>query len=410
MASDDTSPPKGFPPGVDPRTLVGSQLLDSGLIAPFLSIDAGALAANIDLMARYCQRSGVSIAPHGKTTMAPAIFERQLAAGAWGITAATPWQALVMHEFGVPRVLLANEVTDLDSARALAATLVGDPTFELLVCVDSVAGAELVGSAFTPGPARRRLSVLLEIGYAGGRAGCRDLGAAHLVAGAVNDAGLRLAGVMGYEGIIDGATPGEREAAVGRYLDGVGEAAVSLADAGAFRRPQEIVITAGGSIFFDRVVGRLAPIARRLGARLVLRSGCYATHDDGFYDDRSPFGSSSEGARFVPALTLWARVLSCPEPGLVIAGFGRRDAPYDHGLPVVRRVVRDGSVEVARGLEVFDLNDQHAFIRTASNVDIAAGDLLDCGISHPCSAFDRWRNIPLVDSGGRIADVIETYF
>jgi D-serine deaminase-like pyridoxal phosphate-dependent protein len=411
MGKREGGPPKAFPPGVDPRALVGRSLLDAGLIAPFLSLDDVALAANVGLMARYCERSGVSIAPHGKTTMAPAIIRRQLAAGAWGITAATAWQALVMHRFGVPRVLIANEVSDLDSARALASALAADPAFELLVSVDSVDGAELIGTAFPPGPSRRRLSVLVEIGFAGGRAGCRDLGAARVVAQAALDAGLRLAGVMGYEGIIDGATPEEREATVAAYLDGVGSAARSLADDGAFARAGEIVITAGGSVFFDRVVDRLGPIAERLGARLVLRSGCYVTHDDGFYEERSPFGSSSATAKFLPALTLWAHVLSRPEPALAIAGFGRRDAPYDHGLPVVRRVIRDSTrVKIGQPLEVYDLNDQHAFIRIPPDADIRLGDLLDCGISHPCSAFDRWRCIPLVDSDGLITDVIETYF
>jgi D-serine deaminase-like pyridoxal phosphate-dependent protein len=64
--------------------------------------------------------------------------------------------------------------------------------------------------------------------------------------------------------------------------------------------------------------------------RVVLRSGCYLTHDDGLYARASPL------PELRPALELWARVLSCPEPGLAIAGFGKRDAPYDIDLPVIR--------------------------------------------------------------------------
>jgi D-serine deaminase-like pyridoxal phosphate-dependent protein len=135
----------------------------------------------------------------------------------------------------------------------------------------------------------------------------------------------------------------------------------------------------------------------------VLRSGCYLTHDDGLYHRVSPLGELR------PALELWARVLSCPEPGLAIAGFGKRDAPYDFDLPVVREVRRDGGAPAVDGLRVEALNDQHAFLRDADGV-LRVGDVLVCGISHPCTAFDKWSLIPVLDERDTVVDAIRTLF
>ncbi len=76
------------------------------------SSSRAALDHNIALIADYCATNGISLAPHGKTTMAPDIFALQLAAGAWAMTLATPWQARVAATVGVPRILIGNEVTD----------------------------------------------------------------------------------------------------------------------------------------------------------------------------------------------------------------------------------------------------------------------------------------------------------
>ncbi len=61
-------------------------------------------------MQRFVDAYGLKLAPHGKTTMIPKLFERQIAAGAWGITVATAQQALVAYEHGIRRVLMANQL------------------------------------------------------------------------------------------------------------------------------------------------------------------------------------------------------------------------------------------------------------------------------------------------------------
>src|SRR5262249_55824953 len=118
-------------------------------------------------MAAYCAAAGVRLAPHGKTTMAPQLFARQLAAGAWAVTAATVGELHVCREFGIPRVLLANELTDPAGATWLAGELAARPGFECYVYADSLAGVRLLDEAVRQASPGRPLSVLVELGYPG---------------------------------------------------------------------------------------------------------------------------------------------------------------------------------------------------------------------------------------------------
>jgi D-serine deaminase-like pyridoxal phosphate-dependent protein len=104
-------------------------------------------------------------------------------------------------------------------------------------------------------------------------------------------------------------------------------------------------------------------------------------------------------------------VHSRPEPDLAIVGFGKRDVSYDMGLPRPLTVRgRDGVVRAAAGMEVFRLNDQHAYLRVPPGDGLAVGDLVGSGLAHPCTVFDKWRSIPVVDDDYRVVSAIRTYF
>jgi D-serine deaminase-like pyridoxal phosphate-dependent protein len=340
--------------------------------------------ANIATMAAYSARHDLDFAPHAKTTMAPGLIAAQFAAGAWGMTVATPNQALVLRKLGVERILIANEVLDPTALRWLAGQ--EDIHFQ----VDSLAG---VAAAAAVGEGRLR--VFAELGHAGGRTGVRTLDGLEAVARAVLDApGLELAGITAYEGQLTD------QPAVDDFLDLLVAGVLRLKAAGiAFP-----LVSAGGSAWFDRVVDRLAALPRDV--RLVLRSGASVTHDDGFYRDRTPFRRVPAEGPLTAALEIWAQVLSVPEPGLAIAGMGKRDAPFDEGLPVPFEVRRGGeSIDVTAS--VTKLNDHHTYLAADG---LAPGDLIRFGISHPCTAFDKWRHIPVVDDDHRVVDILETYF
>ena len=292
-------------------------LFGPGFTMPVLVLREPAVAHNIGAMAAYCAAAGVRFAPHGKTTMAPQLFARQLAAGAWAVTAATVGELQVYRAFGIPRVLLANELTDPAGAAWLAGELAADPGFDCYVYADSLPGVRLLDEAVRQASPARPLPVLVELGYPGGRTGCRGLAAAEEVARAVARAGsLRLAGAAGYEGLIGHDRSPQTVSKITAYCRDLRSLGERLA---ADLAPDELILSAGGSAFFDIVVRELASVrAGQPAPEVVLRSGVYIAFDHGLYAGMVP----SSALALEPALELWAHVLSRPEPGLALACAG----------------------------------------------------------------------------------------
>jgi D-serine deaminase-like pyridoxal phosphate-dependent protein len=381
----------------------GHGLFDGAFTWPLLVLRRSAVLANISTMAQFCARRGFAFAPHAKTTMAPTLLDEQLRAGAWGLTAATPSQALALWALGVRRVFIANEVLDPTALRWLAAE--SGRGFEVSFQVDSVAGVRAAAAALDAVPGSGALRVLVELGHSGGRTGCRTADDVVRVGRAVAAVPrLALVGVTGYEGGLPDA------AAVDAWLGRLTGAATQLSVAGLL--PAQVLVSAGGSAWFDRVADGLAgDWLPGHDLRVVLRSGAYVSHDDGYYRERTPFLRVPGEGSLRAALELWAQVLSTPEPGLAIVGMGKRDAPFDEGLPVPVAVRRaDGTAAPADGLGVTRLNDQHAYLAVEPGISLRPGDLVRFGISHPCTAFDKWRAIPVVDDDGTVVDVLHTYF
>jgi D-serine deaminase-like pyridoxal phosphate-dependent protein len=376
---------------------------------PLLTLDRQALTRNRELMARWCAEAGVDIAPHGKTTMAPSLWAEQLAAGAWGITLANFAQLRVARAFAVRRIQLANSLTD-PSAVAWAAREASGDGVTLISWVDSVdTVASLqrdLGDAV--------LSVCVELGGAGGRTGARGIDAALAVARAVAAApGLRLAGVAGYEGALAHDASPASLAAVEEFL---------LAMRGLHERllaedlyeGEEILVTAGGSAYFDQVARILSPCASDR-VRVQVRAGAYLIHDDGFYRALSPLRRSGREA-FQSAMHAWARVVSAPEPGLALLDAGKRDVSYDEGLPEPQRISASlgGPSRALTGGRIEAVNDQHAFLRFDPSMEkVRIGDVIRLGLSHPCTALDKWTIIPVLDGGGDdplVLDLVQTFF
>lgn len=408
---------KGLPDSATGRT-VGEladarlDLFADGFTGPLLTLDAAALEHNMATMASWCAAHGLSLMPHGKTTMAPQLFARQLELGAWGITAANVGQVRIYRGFGVRRVQMANELVDPAGLRWVAAELARDPDFDFTCWVDSVAGVGLMDSVLRPvGPARP-VDVLVEVGGVGARCGVRDVAEAVTVADAVAASPvLRLVGVAGYEGALVGAEPSaEGLALITRYL----ELVRSVVEGLSFEVP-EVIVTAGGSAYFDLVAEVLTrPWPAGPTVRPILRSGAYITHDSGFYQEVSPLGESvrlGDARPFRAAATAWGQVMSRPEPGLALATMGKRDVPFDLGLPVPRLVrTPAGDVSPLTGWRVDKVADQHTFlVPDEPDAPLAVGDWVGFGLSHPCTMFDKWTLIPVV-SGTTVVDLVRTYF
>ncbi len=380
-------------------------LFEAGFSWPVMALRESAVSNNVEVLARWCASAGLSLAPHGKTTMAPALFERQIAAGAWGITAATPWHVRVYREFGIRRVLLANELVDTTFAPWLAAQL-DDPAFDFYCYVDSVEGAARLAAIAVR--ASRPIQVLLEIGIDGGRTGVRTETQCSEVASAVASSDrLSLVGVAGYEGPLGHGRDEATRAAVRSYVGWLGSMLEKVDHAGLLdQQASEYILTCGGSGHVDVVSDELArPRHLSRPLRPVLRSGAYITFDEGLYGE-----TSSLAAALRPALEVWCQVLSRPEPRLALLDAGRRDLPGDAGMPVPRlRRAQTGIIAPLTG-QVTKLNDQHAYLELEPSAQLEVGDLVCLGISHPCTAHDKWQLVPLLDDEWRVIDCIRSYF
>lgn len=295
---------KALPPDAEGLT-VGAlaaerrNLFTGGFTTPVLALSAESVEHNLALLETYAERHGLAFAPHGKTSMSPQLFARQLEYGAWGITAAVPHQARVYRAYGIRRIFLANELVDASALRWLAAELDSDPEFRFICYVDSVRGVELMDEALRAAGASRPVDVVVELGAGeGARTGARTEADCAAVAEAVAAAGtLRLVGVAGYEGEVPDASA-ER---VRAWLDRLVALAVDLDLAGRFAAGEQIVISAGGSAWFDAVAEVFARIPELSAPVLkLLRSGAYVSHDDGHYRHLTPFNRVPEEGNCSP--------------------------------------------------------------------------------------------------------------
>ncbi|MGW0548393.1 amino acid deaminase [Streptomyces altiplanensis] len=386
-------------------------LFTGGFTTPVLALSAESVEHNLALLETYAERHGLAFAPHGKTSMSPQLFARQLEYGAWGITAAVPHQARVYRAYGIQRIFLANEVVDAAALRWLAAEMDADPGFRFVCYVDSVRGVELMDEALRAASATRPLDVVVELGAGeGARTGVRTAAGCAAVADAVAATDtLRLVGVAGYEGEVPQADGGTVRA----WLRELVSVAADFDRAGRFAGSPEIVVSAGGSAWFDAVAEVFAEIpALSLPVLKLLRSGAYVSHDDGHYRHLTPFNRVPDEGALQPAFRLWAQVVSRPSPEQAFVNAGKRDAAYDLDLPKAQAVrdARTGEVRPATGITVTGLSDQHGWVRTDPEADLEVGDWLGLGLSHPCTSFDKWQLIPLVEADGTVTDYIRTFF
>jgi len=413
---------KGFPHGqaavrLDDVAAKGWNVLAGDLPLPIALLKREALAHNIAWMQQQARIWGIDLAPHGKTTMSPQLFRRQLDAGAWGLTFATVTQLAVGVAAGARRTVIANQVLSDADLASIQALLRAHPGLRIVFLVDSSAQLDLIEEWFAAHAGGVPFEAMLEIGVAGGRTGCRTQAESAALARRLHaSAAVRLVGIECYEGLGAKGNTADDAPYASALMDRV-EAIARLCDAEKLFDTDEVLLSAGGSAIFDLVATRLRPALGR-PLRGLLRSGCYVTHDHGFYkrfvNVVNQRCGCDEGLR--PALEVWATVQSQPEPGLAILAVGRRDLSFDIELPIpIARAARGARAPAAipASWKVTGLNDQHAYLRwDAADEDSAptVGERIGLGISHPCTTFDKWQWMPIVDEDYRVVDALVTRF
>jgi len=378
---------------------------------PALVIHDKALQHNIRWMQKFVSDSGAELAPHGKTSMVPALFQRQLQQGAWGITLATATQTRAAYAHGVRRVLMANQLVGAPNM-AIIAQMLADTQFDFHCMVDHPDNVKALGEFFASKGVQ--LNVMIEYGVVGGRCGCRTEQEVMDLADAIAaQPALKLTGIEGYEGVIHGD---KAIAGIRAFAASLVRLAVTLQDKGAFALDRPIV-TASGSAWYDLIAEEFDKQQVRERFLGVLRPGSYVVHDHGIYkeaqccvlDRRQDL---SEGLQ--PALEVWAHVQSMPEPGFAVIALGKRDVAFDAGMPNPIKRYKAGVVPAVgddvSACKVTAVMDQHAFMTVAPGCDLKVGDIISFGTSHPCLTFDKWRTGCLVGDDLSVIESFDTCF
>jgi D-serine dehydratase len=363
---------------LDPKDIakLGWNLLHEDLSLPAAILYEDRLHHNLNWMQKFITAYGVKLAPHGKTTMAPALFSLQLQGGAWGITLATAHQTLVAYAHGVRRILMANQLIGKENM-AIIERLLQDPSLEYYCLVDSVEQVVQLGRFYSK--SGLRLRVLLELGV---------------------------------DGVLDDEAP------IRAFLQHAVAVTRKLAAENRFQRAP-ILLSGAGSAWYDIVAEIFSAAGFGDTVDIVLRPGCYLTHDIGAYRmaqtkilERNPIARQMHSG-LLPALQVWAYVQSIPEPEKAIIGLGKRDAAFDSGFPIPALHFRPGNASpdaVPANWAITKMMDQHAYLAVAAQDDIRVGDMIGFDISHPCLTFDKWRTLSVVDSKYQIIDIIQTFF
>ncbi|EJM67417.1 putative amino acid aldolase or racemase [Pseudomonas sp. GM49] len=412
--------PESFKGSYSDLGSAGLSLLEDNLPMPVALLKTAAISANRDWMHRFLDLSGLKIAPHGKTVMSPEIFQMQMEDGAWGITAATAQQVAFLAGVGIRRVILANQLVGTENIRLILDIQEAHPDLVFHCLIDSQEGVDALAEA-AKARGNATINVLLEMGAWSGRTGIRTVNQALSLARHVRDQGpwLVLSGIECYEGIAPGTSHLEREEAVSDMMASMCDL-TSRCDAENLFSSDEILLTAGGSEYFDIVGEALSALKTRRPANVVIRSGCYIAHDSIAYErayhrlvERSKT-AREVGHPLQAALEIWAAIQSRPESGLAFATLGKRDISYDWDLPTPLKWLRPGVMSapapLPAGHRVTKLNDQHAYLDIPPDSPLSVGDLVGFGISHVCTTFDKWRCLLLVDDNYRVTGAVRTFF
>jgi D-serine deaminase-like pyridoxal phosphate-dependent protein len=393
---------KGFPIDSYGKTLeqflaTKPNLFTSNFQFPIMVLKESALNNNIAQMMSFCNSVKAELAPHVKTTMSPQLAKMQIAAGASALTVANFWQASIFLKFGFKNLIIANEVLD-PMAIAAIAKINKLKQAEIIFYVDSIAGLETIQKHT---PIEDEQNLFIEIGTENGRGGVRDLAQVEQIAQQIRaDSRLKLRGVTGFEGAVpDGARGRRGEKKLVKFCQKI----VAAANLAYPNKSEEVfIISAGGSAYFDIVARELNKFDKQ--RRLLLRSGGYITHDHRYYEEIYPFAATDRS--FQPAIEVWAQVISKPEQDFGVLNLGKRDIGNDLHNPIPIKSY-DGQVKSFSAV-IEKLNDQHGYLRTRADFQLA--QLIGLGISHPCTTFDKWRLVPLVNDNYDVVDCLQTFF
>ena len=340
---------------------------DTGFSTPALVLDLDVFEANLASMARLLEGTGKTIRPHVKTHRTPEIARRELGGAAIGVTCATVGEAEAMVEAGIDDVFVANEV--VDPAKVARLVALGHRARMAVAVDDPVPTATLSREAVGAGVT---VDVLIDVDVLLHRCGVASAADAVRLAADIERApGLRLRGIMGYEGRIRLTEP-DRDAKIASSYAKLAEVRTALLEAGF---PVEVVSAAGTTTVFEALADPTIT---------ELQAGVYALMEPELLGTGLPFDL---------AVAIRGTVIS-RHPGRIVLDIGRRVVGMEYGPPVP---IGFTATHIA-------ISDEHATIQMAdplpalgSQVDLAPGQIRttfnlhdDVWVSRAGRLVDRW--------------------
>jgi D-serine deaminase-like pyridoxal phosphate-dependent protein len=337
---------------------------------PALVVEPAIVQRNLSTMEARLPELHARLRGHVKNHKSPHIARMQLEHGAFGICAATVWEAIVMVRAGADDVLIANQLVTPQKRRA-AALLAREAN--VLVNVDDVSDAEGLSAAAVA--AGTTLGVLVEIDTGMHRAGADTPDEALVVARRVAELpGLRMDGLSGYEGHcsmeMDHEARHRKQAAAMDYFVGIAD---HLESHGV---PCPILSAAGtATAFWTGANPRITE----------LQLGSYAAMDD-YHFLMEP--------SFLKATSAVVTVISRRRDRVVLnlgkKTFGSADVG---GLPAYPRIMGH------EGLKPYRFDEEHATYEVDDTFPLKVGDVVDYHLGYTPFAVNYFDAYHVVDDG-----------
>lgn len=280
------------------------------LSTPALLVDLAAMESNLYAMAGFFATRSCKLRPHFKNHKSPALAHRQIRAGAIGMTCATVREAEILVEHGFSNILIANEIAGEEKSRRVAELARQAP---VIVAIDNCSTARDL--ATMQRHYNTEIRVLVDINIGLNRCGVQTMQAALELGKYAAARGLRVVGVMGYDGHLQVRPASvERDAMVRQGSAVLVEAARLLKDDGM----SPVIISTGGTGAFS-VAGDYPGITE-------IQAGSYLLMDSAYLD---------RGAKFQCSLTVLTTVISTRGSDHAVLDCGMKSISGERGLPSI---------------------------------------------------------------------------
>lgn len=321
----------------------------SQLETPALLVDLNAMEHNLKLMAGFFENRKARLRPHFKNHRVLELAALQMQNGAIGITCANLWQAERLVHHGIRNILIANEIAGEAAVRRYVALTLEAP---VMIAMDNALVVRDL--ARLAGKQANNVHVLVDIDLGLQRCGVPPGAPAVALARQISDSGLRLRGIMGYEGHLQPLEPGpEKTKLVGEAMGKLAETKERIEASGM---PVEIVSCSGTGDY---------TLATQYPAVTEVQAGSYLLMDTWY----APFAP-----QFQLSLSVLSTVISKIPRERIVADAGVKALSGQRGLPTVKGV---------GGLCVRALHAEHAPIDIVDpEVNVEVGDKIEIAVHY----------------------------